>query len=759
MQTERPRHKTGTAQRTVCGILLATVLALCGFARTSAAAVALPDGRAYELVSPADKNSGAAGGQGRAAAESPLYSLARADGNALFSQNTIAPFPSAVGGEIGDFVATRSPTRWETHSALPRAHGEPGLSDQPTTLLPAVDFSHFLFADSESFVAGDPATNSESGSVYLDGEDPIVEPEWVGEPVPRYHPEPSLGEVRESPVLSGGSSDLSRIYFAYYGTLVPEDATRALVHKEGKVSTGGPWGFYEWSKTAGLRSAGVLPEGAPSPLGALPAATVGKTPMSEFLNNQVAEEPAARVLRALFVSPDPEFCQGNPVCVGHPTELYMREASAGGEAHSFLLSRDQEGKPAVDGPLAVPPAEERRAGAPSPYVFASADGSQVFFQSIDALAPGATANALPKQYDYDVNTRRLTYLPGVAGTASLGGNGPPEDASVILAASTNGQRFIYAKRENAALVSLDLWERLPGGELRTIVVSQLPRPAELPAVRATADGSVFVFETNSPLPDAVNAEGSGPASNGGGFEQVYRYDVASGSLLCVSCAPAGVPPSGNARLSEDDNQPSTSGPGDDNGVGDGELAGSRGLSDDGSRVFFDTPEALVPQDVNGRRDVYEWENSQIYLISSGTNSNESFFLDNSESGGDVFFATTAGLVPRDTDGSYDIYDARAAHEPGETVGFPTQSLPAPCTEDCQPVLSLPSLAFFGGTESVSGMGNVTATTSGVPGGHKPKRKTVKRTKTKRRARRRATSRNAHDNRGRGRASSAPTPKT
>jgi hypothetical protein len=41
------------------------------------------------------------------------------------------------------------------------------------------------------------------------------------------------------------------------------------------------------------------------------------------------------------------------------------------------------------------------------------------------------------------------------------------------------------------------------------------------------------------------------------------------------------------------------------------------MSDDGSYVFFDTDDALVPQDTNGTQDVYEWEDGHVYLISGG----------------------------------------------------------------------------------------------------------------------------------------------
>ena len=89
------------------------------------------------------------------------------------------------------------------------------------------------------------------------------------------------------------------------------------------------------------------------------------------------------------------------------------------------------------------------------------------------------------------------------------------------------------------------------------------------------------------------------------------------------------------------------------------VVDERGISADGDRIFFDTPTPLVPQDTNTElagdrrhrkqfepqgRDVYEWENGVVYLISGGKSPRDSYLLDNSENGDDVFFATTEGLV-------------------------------------------------------------------------------------------------------------------
>ena len=78
------------------------------------------------------------------------------------------------------------------------------------------------------------------------------------------------------------------------------------------------------------------------------------------------------------------------------------------------------------------------------------------------------------------------------------------------------------------------------------------------------------------------------------------------------------------------------------------------FSEDGSRFFFETPEALVPGDTNAHQDVYEYENGRPYLISGGTDSSDSYFLDASPDGNDVFFLTRQQLVPADQDELFDV---------------------------------------------------------------------------------------------------------
>lgn len=166
----------------------------------------------------------------------------------------------------------------------------------------------------------------------------------------------------------------------------------------------------------------------------------------------------------------------------------------------------------------------------------------------------------------------------------------------------------------------------------------------------------------------------------GGTPQLYRYDSAEGSVECVSCASPYAPdPLLEASTESADLQTL------DNSVNG--VPRIRIASDDGGRVFFDTPAALVPQDINGERaresakctdcespkgstsfDVYEWRRPGldgcthvqgcIALVSGGREGVRNKLIGTTPSGRDVFFASHESLVAQDTDTAGDIYDAR-----------------------------------------------------------------------------------------------------
>ena len=147
---------------------------------------------------------------------------------------------------------------------------------------------------------------------------------------------------------------------------------------------------------------------------------------------------------------------------------------------------------------------------------------------------------------------------------------------------------------------------------------------------------------------------------------------------------------------------------------------SRYLSDEG-RLFFNSPDDLVPQASNGKEDVYEYEPSGlgscespsggcVALISSGSSGKESAFLEATPSGNDVFFLTAAQLLPQDTDTAFDIYDARVCTEVSPCLTQPSAAQSG-CTTavSCRPAPAAQQAPIgAAGTATVTASGNIPA---------------------------------------------------
>ena len=210
--------------------------------------------------------------------------------------------------------------------------------------------------------------------------------------------------------------------------------------------------------------------------------------------------------------------------------------------------------------------------------------------------------------------------------------------------------------------------------------------------RVTAEGDRLAFMSDRSLTGQDTA----------GTEQVYLYDAGTGRLVCASCNPSGAKSTASSFLPA----------GTPNFPYHADYQ-SRALSASGDRIFFNSQDALVPQDTNGRRDVYEWEDNGsgscrraegcIFLLSSGTGDANSTFVDASSDGDDVFFTTASSLLPQDVDTNFDIYDARVGG------GVPAEPPASPACEGdaCQSPVSVPpepsigTLTFPGGEGSVS----------------------------------------------------------
>jgi DNA-binding beta-propeller fold protein YncE len=112
---------------------------------------------------------------------------------------------------------------------------------------------------------------------------------------------------------------------------------------------------------------------------------------------------------------------------------------------------------------------------------------------------------------------------------------------------------------------------------------------------------------------------------------------------------------------------------------------ARTLTEDGD-VYFTSSAGLVPKDTNGLEDVYVYRRGRQSLISPGDAGHAARLGDISADGRDVFFITTQGLVAQDTDGQIDLYDARV----GGGFASQNQNKPTPCVaEGCQPPAASP----------------------------------------------------------------------
>lgn len=656
----------------------------------------LPDGRVYEQVSPANKHGNEAG-----AGTDPFFTGARnhygyasQNGEAVLFEGT-GPMGESPWGDSVYFVASKNAngSGWSTRALQPRGiKAEPLLySKNDYYLDPSLDLSHAMVepAGSDPLAVESECAGGISTGVYLLGSDPFIPGTWLERPSPELSdPIEVCADGAQGGAPVGGSPDFSTVYFAHAGTLLPEDAPRAP-HAGAEA-----WGLYEYKEGA-LAEAGVLPDGSISAFGAIAAA-------SGHGHNRIGDQVSQDGKTLFFVSPDPASCEpnGHNDCSTDPPELYARvNGSSTLLASMDALPPNGGGTPAA-GPNAIlrmpnPTSQTGTTNLDGSYVFASPDGSQAFFQSEDALteaaeqaAPGPEA----KTYDFDVDTDTVTYLPGVSGE--------------ILATDETGSRMVFLRpAEGGKPPELDLWTagNESGGTVTPIV--RLSRAGSIPETRISNDGSGVVFQTEQNLSGTFNS---------GGFEEIYRYSVPTNTLGCISCAPAGVTPRRSASMSTLY--------ANENDLG-GEVyekapdfIDERAISANGQRIFFESPDPLVPQDVNTNspsvpvneteykpqgEDVYEWENGVVYLISTGTSTRDSYLLDSSESGDDVFFATAQSLVPGDTDGGYDVYDARVPR-PGEgvrAVGMPCEGSVCQGPPDVPSPLAAPASATF------SGLGN------------------------------------------------------
>jgi hypothetical protein len=344
---------------------------------------------------------------------------------------------------------------------------------------------------------------------------------------------------------------------------------------------------------------------------------------------------------------------------------------------------------------------------------ASTDGDRALLSTQQALLPAAGGSALETDPNALEDLYLWTYdeqgdpandspaaLTRIAGLPQVG-IGPSPDGQValnVLGASDDMTRVYFTARTAMTPFEANLYlAELPstdprGGAVRWIAkvfvdtsavatFSGCLNPSGAGAstwgtcARATPDGRYLGFESRMPLTPDDAEPGCAPTTSipTECAADVFVYDADREALERASAGTGG----------------------HDNGAFDATLFGGATTTNAASKralhvsnsgeVFFVTTEALVAEDTNERQDVYAFSGGTAELISSGQSGHNSLYVGASQDGRDVFFATAEGLVPEDTDGAVDFYDARVGG------GFDRSQPPRcePLTDNCQAPGSAP----------------------------------------------------------------------
>lgn len=222
--------------------------------------------------------------------------------------------------------------------------------------------------------------------------------------------------------------------------------------------------------------------------------------------------------------------------------------------------------------------------------------------------------------------------------------------------------------------------------------------------QSSDDGRFLVFATYAQLISR------GLQADTDTAKDVYRYDVLTGRLDRVSLGVEGADANGNDSASEATIVP-------DDAMGSGQVASehnmnSRAVSDDGSRIVFSSSGPLSAGAINGLSNVYIWREEpgqvegSVSMVSTGSSLTNDINPVITASGRDVFFSTSQGLVPVDTEHDVDVYDARIGG------GFPPSGAERQqCSSDaCQGPLTNPAPLLIPGSVSQAAGGNFTPVT-------------------------------------------------
>lgn len=635
----------------------------------------LPDCRAFELVTPEVKEDNGTIG----AAEGNGYAFP--DGDHFFYLSFLA-LPGAQNGGPEGVLSRRTSAGWENVAlAPPTGTGEPiGIFSEVLGAYNTQNFIAFTADLSTALVNSPFDTDPEDQDGTIDSyQEDLSTGTWALASRPDTGPMTKSDQAEygiSGAYVAGISQDGSHVLFETIGEPPVAPGTPSEPHAANML----------YDRTGGHTYAvGVLPDGTISPS------------CDVELGNGIPDNMGESSLSYGAISPD-----GSNVVF--TTKSTFRGTCS---APAIYLRKDNATTVQLPG---------------GTYLGRSSDGSKIFTGngSVEELPEGIN--------EYDVESGQTTAISA---------------KGWFVAASSDGSRVYYVIDGEGPEAGLYLWDRgsttpIPGASkgFADRVLSYIGQVvADRPDVAVTTpDGSKLLFLDRANLanrdvtgaPCIRHNELYGLQGTSGFPEncpEAYVYDADTNSIACVSCSPTNSPPLGITHLMGLEQK---------NGAlpeySEGEI------SPDGSRVFFETEDALVPQDTNGLPDVYEWESGRVYLVSSGQGTFGSAFSGASADGHDVFLTTTDHLAPQDIESSTAVYDARV------DGGFPYRPFVRGCDSgQCQgpqtpaPAFEAPASATF------AGLGNPLAPTVKA----KPKAKKHHKARKRRRHRRHKRHRRAH----------------
>jgi hypothetical protein len=647
------------------------------FRTFSLTAGSFPDGRAYELVTPVQKNGGevipaapnmaSCGGECKPGlAGNRFPALVSPGGNSVAYQGQ--PFIFNEGSlEYDEYVSVRSDSGWQTTSLSPPMVGDAGGAGFQAFGLSDGLGSAIVYARNEALT---PEAPSEYTNLFLEqtsnrfGLSPLLTNTNA-----TLHRPPGNGLERLELTYAGSSSDYSRQFF---------EANDALT-SDAEDGGAGEFNLYEW--TAGqLHLLNVQPGNAET----IPGAAFGS---------------------GLFMaSPAPAVANFSHTISSDGSRVFW--TGADGKTYVRLdgsQTLEIPGPGTCKGSVAL--------GSRTCFLTASADGSEVLLSNGQILRLNQEAQAYESSADL---TGGQGGFEGIAGQSG--------DLSHVYFVDT---AVLTGEEENSVgdkpqLGDFNLYSWQSGTPATTRFVTTLlgtdngtdtsslgvwTAPPVRRSAEASPDGRWLAFASEAELTgiDSIGSCVFNPKQNKftdpGPCPEVYLYDSLTGQLSCPSCNPSGAAPLGSSLLRRE-LHPSAS------------LPQPRYLTNSG-RLFFDSRDALSSLDTNnGVEDVYQSEpqgvgscthaDGCVSLISSGRGAYDANFLAMDPSGDNVFFTTRNQLLPADSDQLIDLYDARVGGGIAEPPPHP------PCqSEGCQPLPPPPPVDPTPSSTSAEGPGNVT----------------------------------------------------